>query len=59
MAKKEEKKSEVLYSKEQILSSLKFREHVDLANALLSDDKRYTLVDVENMINNYLKGTVN
>ncbi len=60
MAKKtEEKKEEALYSKEQLVTSKKFRNHADLVNALLKDEQSYSISEVEAMIANYMKGQVN
>ena len=47
------------YSKEQIVKSRRFANHVDLLNATLKDNKKYTLNQVEEIIINYMKGKVN
>ena len=57
--KVEVKKVEDTYSKEQIVKSKRFANYVDLLNATLKDDKKYTLSQVENTIINYMKGKVN
>lgn len=57
---KEEVKNneESLYSKEQILKSNKFKNRIDILNVLLQDDKDYTLSDVENVLNKFMKRRV-
>lgn len=49
---------ESLFSKEQLLSAERFRDRKDIVNALLSPDREYTIADVEQMIEKYMKGTV-
>ena len=46
------------FSKAQLLSSERFRGRRDIVNALLEEGKRYTVQAVEQMIENYMKGTV-
>lgn len=61
MEKKKEKpvnEIEVLFSKEQILKSNKFKHKRDVLSALLEDDKKYKLSDVENMIVDFLNKEV-
>ena len=57
--KVEVKQVEDTYSKEQIVKSRRFANYVDLLNATLKDDKKYTLSQVQNTIINYMKGKVN
>lgn len=60
MAKKtEEKIEEAFYTKEQIVTSKRFRNNADLVDALLEDGKSYKLTDVESKIEKYMKGKVN
>ncbi len=56
-AKKTEQ-SEQKFSKKQILASAKYAGRRDLLNALLHEEKAYTLETVENLIQNYMKGQV-
>lgn len=56
--KVEVKQVENTYSKEQIVKSKRFANHVDLLNATLKDNKKYTLNQVEETITNYMKGKV-
>lgn len=44
------------YTKEQILRSDVYRYRRDLVGALLEDGKSYEIKEVDNMIENYLKG---
>ncbi len=61
MEKKKEKsvnEIEILFSKEQILKSNRFKDKRDILSALLEDDKKYKLSDVENMIVDFLNKEV-
>jgi hypothetical protein len=57
--KKETEEVKALFSKEQLVASKKFKDHSDLVNALLEDDKTYSLEEVEMMVEKYMKGKVN
>lgn len=64
MSNKKEKEKmaeeiEVLFSKEQILKSNRFKNKRDVLNALLKDDKRYKLSDVESKLKEFLNKEVN
>lgn len=48
----------LLFSKEQLISSERFRGRRDIVNALLSSDKQYTVEAVEQEILKYMKGKV-
>ena len=56
--KAETKAAVITYSKKQIVKSKKYENNVDLVNALLEDDKKYSLADIDRMINSFLKGAV-
>ncbi|HBJ12465.1 MAG TPA: hypothetical protein OIM50_04500 [Clostridiaceae bacterium] len=47
------------FTKQQIVNSKKFKDNVDLLNALLKDDKLYTLEEVNKTIEDFRKGKVN
>lgn len=47
-----------IFSKVQLLQSKKYAQQKDLLNALLASDHDYTLKEVDNMINDFLKGKV-
>lgn len=51
-------KSEVKFSKEQLLASERFRNRRDILNALLSDEKEYTIAEAELKIKAYMEGEV-
>ena len=46
------------YSKQQILKSKKYSDKQDLINALLKDDTQYSITEVDELINNFMKGVV-
>mgnify|MGYP005794524759 FL=1 len=61
MEKKKEKlvnEIEILFSKEQILKSNRFKDKRDILSALLEDDKKYKLSDVESKIVDFLNKEV-
>lgn len=47
---------EVRYKKGELLRSERFRHRRDLAEALLSDDREYTIKEAEKIIAGFLKG---
>ena len=53
-----QKIQEPKFSKEQILKSKLFRHNTDLVRVLLTDDGLYTIDEVTEQIENYLKGEV-
>lgn len=57
--KKVETMIEDRFTKQQIVNSKKFKDNVDLLNALLKDDKLYTLEEVNKTIEDFRKGKVN
>lgn len=46
------------YTKQQILKSKKYSDKQDLINALLEDNGHYTLSQVDEIINDFMKGVV-
>lgn len=50
--------TEPQFSKEQIVASDKYRSQRDLVDALLEEDKKYTIATVDKMIEEYRKGKV-
>lgn len=50
--------TEPQFSKEQIVASEKYRNQRDLVDALLEEDKKYTIATVDKMIEEYRKGKV-
>ena len=53
-----EKQIEPSFSKSQLVKSKFFFEERDLLNALLNDNKTYTIDEVANMISDFKKGKV-
>lgn len=58
MKEKVTKETENRFTKAQVLASKKFT-NKDLINAILKDDKTYTLKEVETALNKYLERKVN
>lgn len=56
--KKKVEAKENRFTKEQVLASKNLSYGKDLINAILEDTKSYTLKEVENIVNKYLKGSV-
>lgn len=52
------KQTEALFSKEQLLASEKFSNRRDLIEALLDENKQYTMESVEQMMEEFMKGKV-
>lgn len=46
------------YTKQQILKSKRYSDKQDLINALLEDNGHYTLLQVDEIINDFMKGEV-
>ncbi len=57
--KKTESKKEVLFTKEQILSSNKYFYKRDVCNTVIPDDFHGTLKEVDTLIKKFMKGKVN
>lgn len=56
---KEEKQHEaVKYTKVQLISAARYRNKQDQIDALLDSDKKYTIVEVDEVIEKYMKGKV-
>ena len=53
-----DKQIEDKFSKEQLLTSDKFRDRRDILNVLLLSDETYTVKAVDEIIENYMKGCV-
>lgn len=58
--KKEEKVQiqEDKFTKEQLVKSKMFSDRIDLLNALLKDNRNYSIKEVNEIINKFLKGKV-
>lgn len=46
------------FSKKQITSAKKYRSNIDLVSSLLADDGLYSLAEVDEKIDGFLKGRV-
>ena len=53
-----DKPKDAKFTKENILNSKKYAKQKDLVNALLKNDATYSLNEVDEIINKYLKGVV-
>lgn len=58
MPKSENVIAENVYTKEQILSAKKYKNRVDLLRVILKDSKEYTLEQVDNEIQKFMKRKV-
>ena len=58
MATKTKKDDEVLYSKEQIITSKKYSNRKDILNVLLKDDEEYTFSRIDEIIENFMNKEV-
>ncbi|MGP1430240.1 MAG: hypothetical protein ACTTJX_08460 [Fusobacterium sp.] len=58
MATKTKKDDEVLYSKEQIISSKKYSNRKDILNVLLKDDEEYSFSRIDEIIENFMNKEV-
>ena len=56
--KKETKTTENRFTKQQVLTSKKLPYNRDLINAILQEDRNYTLKEVEAEVNKFLKKKV-
>lgn len=54
----ENNEQESLFTKEQLLNSAKYKNRVDLLNVLLADNKQYSLSEVDEQINKFMKRRV-
>lgn len=53
-----ETKQDVLFTKEQILASKKYSNRRDVLGAILTDNKGYTLEQVDSLLEKFMKGKV-
>lgn len=53
-----ETESPVTFTKQQLVASKKYAEKRDLINALLADDRSYSMAEVEEILSGFLKGKV-
>ena len=58
MATKTKKDDEILYSKEQIISSKKYSNRKDILNVLLKDDEEYSFSRIDEIIEGFMNKEV-
>ena len=58
MPKQEKKEKATKFSKAQILKSAKYKGQHDIVDALLAENEKYSIEDVDKIIKNFLKGGV-
>ncbi|PIM79157.1 MULTISPECIES: hypothetical protein [Fusobacterium] len=58
MATKTKKDDEILYSKEQIISSKKYSNRKDILNVLLKDDEEYSFSRIDEIIEEFMNKEV-
>jgi len=58
MATKTKKDDEILYSKEQIITSKKYSNRKDILNVLLKDDEEYSFSKIDEIIEEYMNKEV-
>ena len=58
MATKIKKDDEILYSKEQIITSKKYSNRKDILNVLLKDDEEYSFSKIDEIIENFMNKEV-
>ncbi|AWH77272.1 TPA: hypothetical protein SOL98_002653 [Clostridioides difficile] len=56
MSKTLSKEENYKFTKEQIVNSKRYVNRKDLLNAILKEDELYSFSEVEDMINNFMKG---
>ncbi len=59
MPKKNDELEVSKFTKEQIVNSKRFNHRVDLLKVILKEETLYTLEEVENEIEKFMKGKVN
>lgn len=55
----EDKTTPIMFSKGKLLTFKRYANRVDLLTALLNDDREYSLVEVDSMLEKFMKGRVN
>lgn len=58
MAKKIKEKQETKFTKEQILAAAKYNNRRDALKVVLVDGERYTISEVNSLLENFMKGKV-
>lgn len=55
---KKSKQDEPKFTRQQVLTSARYKNRRDLVSALLNDDRTYTITEVDQKINQFMKGKV-
>ena len=58
MAKTKKENEEILYSKEQIISSKKYSNRKDILSVLLKEDEEYSFSRIDEIIENFMNKEV-
>lgn len=53
-----EVKTQNVFSKDELLRSEKYKLQTDVLNALLDDEKKYTIEETDKLIEKFMKGKV-
>lgn len=56
--KEDTQKLEAVYTRQQLLQAKRYADRLDLINTLLKDGKSYSIQQVDEMIEKYMKGKV-
>lgn len=54
----ESERAEPKHTKQQVLASARYKDRRDLVSALLEDGRRYTVAEVDRMVDQFMKGKV-
>jgi len=57
-AEEKSERAEPRFTKKQVLSAARFKNRKDLVSAVLDDGKTYTIVEVDQMVDRFMKGKV-
>lgn len=58
VAGKKDAQAERRFTKQQVLASARYRDRRDLVSALLDDGRTYTIAEVGQMVDRFMKGKV-
>ncbi len=58
MAGTKSERAEPVYTRQQVLESARYRGRRDLVSALLDGSRRYTIAEVDRMVDQFMKGKV-
>lgn len=58
VAERKSERDEQKFTKQQILSAARYKNRKDMVSALLDDGKTYTITEVDQMVDQIMKGKV-